>query len=429
MRKLLLFAVALLIAFPAIMPVAAQAKTELRVVWWGSQSRHDRTIKVINMYMAAHPDINITYEYANFNDYWVKLNTQAAGGELPCVMQQDYAYVAEWANRGLIKPLDDYYKNKMIDTKNIAQGLLDGGKVGDHYYALSLGSNSQSIIVDTDAFKKAGLDLPSKQWTWKDFEDISTKLHDKLGIWATANGLEDVQMWKSVYLAYGMSVFNKEGTGLGYTDDKPLIDYFNMLLRLQKSGAMIARDEAIQYANGSMENEPIVTGKEVFRYQWSNQVVAIFKAAGKDRNLHLWPLPRPEGQKSANYLKPSQFFSITTQCKTPDEGAKFIDYVTNSLEANDVLLAERGVPVSSAVREHLLPNLDAVGKETFQFLADIEKDSSPIYPPDPPGYSDMVTNVYTPQFVDPVLYGQTSVEDGVAALRKGAEAILAKNKK
>ena len=60
------------------------------------------------------------------------------------------------------------------------------------------------------------------------------------------------------------------------------------------------------------------------------------------------------------------------QCKTPDEGAKFIDYFTNSLEANDVLAAERGVPVSSAVREHMLPNLDPVGKETFQFPAAIE---------------------------------------------------------
>src|SRR5258707_1282986 len=251
MRKILLFAVAVLIAFPAILPVGAQAKTELRVVWWGSQSRHDRTIKVINMYMAAHPDINITYEYASFNDYWVKLNTQAAGGELPCVMQQDYAYAAEWANRKLIMPLDDYYKNKAIDTTKIAQGLLDGGKVGDHYYALSLGSNSQSIIIDTDAFKKAGIDLPSKTWTWKDFEDISMKLHDKLGIWATANGLEDVQMWKSLYLAYGINLFTKDGSALGYDNDKPLIDYFNMQLRLQKAGAVAPRDVAAPYSNGS----------------------------------------------------------------------------------------------------------------------------------------------------------------------------------
>ncbi len=42
---------------------------------------------------------------------------------------------------------------------------------------------------------------------------------------------------------------------------------------------------------------------------------------------------------------------------------------------------------------------------------------------------DILNNVYTPEFVQPVLYGQVSVEDGVATLRKGAEEILAKNKK
>src|SRR2546423_8597702 len=112
MRKLFLFVMLALLIIPAIQPVLAQDKIEMHITWWGSQSRHDRTIKVIQMYMAAHPNINITYEFANFNDYWTKLNTAAAGGQLPCVMQHDYAYVAEWANRGLLLPLDDYYKNK-----------------------------------------------------------------------------------------------------------------------------------------------------------------------------------------------------------------------------------------------------------------------------------------------------------------------------
>ncbi|HLL80567.1 MAG TPA: extracellular solute-binding protein [Ktedonobacteraceae bacterium] len=399
------------------------------MTWWGSQSRHDRTIKVIQMYEAAHPNIKITYEFANFNDYWTKLNTQAAGNQLPCIMQQDYAYVAEWSNRNLLLPLDDYYKNKTINVTSIAQSVLDSGKVGDHFYALSLGSNSQSFILDVDAFKKAGIDMPAANWTWKDFEDIAMKLHDKLGIWATANGLEDVQMWKSLYVAYGEQPFTSDGTKLGYTDDQPLIDYYNMMLRLIKAGAISSYDQSLPYINGSLEQEPIVTGKEAIRYQWSNQVVAIFNAAGKDRNLVLWPLPRPVGQKSENYIKPSQFFSIPTQCKTPDEAAKFIDYFTNSNEANDVLGGERGVPVASTVRDYLLPKLNPVDASTFKFLSQIEKDASPIFPPDPPGFTDILNNVYTPEFVQPVLYGQVSVADGVAALRKGAEDILAKNKK
>lgn len=430
MRKSVLFMVLVLLVFSSLSSVSAQSsQIELQMTWWGSQNRHDRTIKVIEMYMAAHPNIKITYEFANFNEYWIKLNTKAAGNELPCIMQQDYAYVAEWANRKLLLPLDDYYKNKTIDTSMIAQTVLDSGKVNDKFYALSLGSNSQSFIIDTDAFKKAGIDLPAANWTWKDFEAIALKLHEKLGIWAMGYGLEDVQLWKSLYLANGEHIFADDGTKLGYSDDKPLVDYYNMILRLQKAGAVGKPDETQQYITGSPEQSPIVTGKEAMRYQWSNQVVAIFKAAGADRHLILWPLPRPEGKQPENYIKPSMFFSIPAQCKTPDEAAKFIDFFTNSKEANDILGGERGVPVASTIRDYLAPKLDPVGKSTFEFLGQVEKDSSPIFPPDPQGFTDILNNVYNPEFVQPVLYGQVSVEDGVATLRKGAEEILAKNKK
>jgi len=128
-----------------------------------------------------------------------------------------------------------------------------------------------------------------------------------------------------------------------------------------------------------------------------------------------------------NYLKPSQFFSITANCATPDLAADLINVFTNSPEANDILLAERGVPISTVIQDHLKPNLDAVGTATFAFLAQLQDNVSPVPPPDPKGYSDVLNNVYNPLFVQPVMYKQISVEDGVATLRKESEAILAAN--
>ncbi|MEO8612230.1 MAG: extracellular solute-binding protein [Chloroflexota bacterium] len=418
--------IALLTTLLSAAVVHGQDQT-MYVEWWGSQNRHDRTIKVIEDYEAAHPGLDITYEFANFNDYWTKLNTQAAGSQLPCVMQQDYAYLAEWSKRDLLAPLDPFFDSKAIDVSDVAQSVLDSGTVDGKVYGLSLGTNSQSFILDTDAFAKAGVDLPAADWTWKDFEDIAMKLHEKLGTWAMAYGLEDVQMWKSLEISAGANAFTVDGSALGYTDDQPITDYYNMIVRLEDAGAIGTPDETAEFANGSPENSPIVTGKEAMRYQWSNQIVAIFNAAGDTRHFKLWPLPRLEGGEPENYLKPSMFFSITANCPTPDLAADFINNFTNSPEANDILNAERGVPISGAVRAHLQPNLDAVGQATFDFLEQVQEDSSPVPPPDPKGYSDVLNNVYAPLFVQPVMYKQISVEDGVATLRKEAEAILAAN--
>jgi multiple sugar transport system substrate-binding protein len=228
-----------------------------------------------------------------------------------------------------------------------------------------------------------------------------------------------------MYNALGMSPFNADGTALGYTDDQPLIDHFDMILRLQDAGVIATPEESAEFTGP--ETSPIVTAQAAMQYQWSNQVVAVFSAAGETRHFKLWPMPRPEGANSANYIKPSMFFSIPATCDQPEAAAKFINYFSNDLKANEVLLAERGVPVSSAVRDDLKPNLDAVGAETFDFLERVAKDSSPIFPPNPPGYNDIRTNIYLPLFHDPVLYGQISVEDGVKALREQADEVLAKN--
>ena len=72
---------------------AAGEKVELRVAWWGSQDRHDRTIKAIELFEQMHPEIDVVYEFSGWDDHWTKMATQAAGNNLPDVMQQDYTQI------------------------------------------------------------------------------------------------------------------------------------------------------------------------------------------------------------------------------------------------------------------------------------------------------------------------------------------------
>jgi multiple sugar transport system substrate-binding protein len=169
----------------------------------------------------------------------------------------------------------------------------------------------------------------------------------------------------------------------------------------------------------------MVTGDAGMAYFWSNQIVAVWTAAGEDRNFKMYPVPRPEGGQSQNYIKPSMFWSITSQAQHPDEAAAFIDWFTNSVEANEILEAERGVPVSSVVREALLPSLGPAQAEMFNYLGIIEEDNSPIRPADPAAHADIQNNVWGPEFVEPVMYGLVSPEEAAATLREDATALLA----
>jgi multiple sugar transport system substrate-binding protein len=409
----------------AAKPAASGEAVQLRFAWWGSQDRHDRTIKAIQLFQQQHPNITITYEFAGFNDYWTKMTTQASGGNLPDLMQQDYAYISQWTANNLIIPLDDYVNSGAINLSDVPKSSIDGGRINGKLIAVNLGNNSQTVALDVAAFEKAGVALPSQNWSWDDFEQIATTLHQKLGIWGVGSGLSDIQMWKSLYLGYGQWAFTPDGKGLGYQDDQKYIDYLKMLQRLQDAGAAPSQQEDIaQYRTASVESTPIVPGKAAMQYFWSNQLVAAWTAAGADRKFQLTHLPRPKGGQAENYLKPSQFISITSQSKHPQEAAMFIDFITNDVEANKILLGERGVPISPKIQEAIKPMLTPAQAEAQNYLARVEKDNSPLPPPDPAALSKLNDSIFLPQLADAVLLKQTTPEEAVSQFRKDATALL-----
>ncbi len=78
------------------------------------------------------------------------------------------------------------------------------------------------------------------------------------------------------------------------------------------------------------------------------------------------------------------------------------------------------------VRDSLKPLLSKGALEGLEYMGRIEKDSSPIKPPDPPGHANIVNNIWQPEVVDPMRYGKITPEEAVKILRDRASAILAK---
>jgi len=423
---LLILVALLLSAF--VIPAAAQDTTELRIAWWGSQNRHDRTIAAIELYEELNPEIDIVYEFSGWNDHWTKLATQAAGGNLPDIMQHDYARIEEWVGNGLLMPLDPFVESGAIDTSNIGESSLVGGEVDGELYGINLGNNSETFILDVQAFEEAGVELPSLDWTWSDFDRISRELNDALGIYGHAGGLDNEQQWKGIYISCcDAYAYNAEGNGLGYSEEEDQIfaDYLNMLLSLREDGVMPPTDEEVARRDLGVEDNFIVTGEAAMAYMWSNQIVAVWNAAGEDREFAMYPVPRVDDGQPRNYFKPSMFFSVTRDAQQPEEAAAFIDWFVNSEEANDILFAERGVPVSSVVRDALAPDLGPAQLEMFEFLTRLEDFNSAIRPPDPIAHADIINNVYWSEVVDPVMFGMMPAEEAVAILREEATDLLA----
>jgi multiple sugar transport system substrate-binding protein len=423
------FVVLLCLVAIAVCGVSAQKKVELKIAWWGSQVRHEATIKVIEMYQKLNPNVSISYEFAGFDDFWTKMTTMAAGGQLPDIMQQDYSRITEWQSRGLLEPLDSYMASKAIDLSDVAKPILDSGRIDGKLYAVSLGSNSYSMMLDVDAFKKAGIPLPAQDWTWDDFEKIALQLHEKLGIYGIGGGFEvDELAWKSVYLSDGQYLYTPDGKSFAYKDDSLLVNNLKMLQRLIKAGAAPSYQEYLATwggTTGNIQMDAIVTGKSCIEAVWSNQVVAVATAAGPGRNFAVVHLPRlKHGGQAGNFLKPSQFFSVTSQSKNKVEAAKFIDFFTNNVDANLILNAERGVPVAAKVRDALKKTATPANRAVFEYLDRVAKDAAPTPPPEPARHAEIRANVYVPLIREQVFYGVLTAEEAAKRLRAQGMEIL-----
>ncbi|CAM3137325.1 extracellular solute-binding protein [Paenibacillus lupini] len=390
----------------------------LRIAWWGSQPRHDYTLEVIKMYEAAHPNVKIEAEYANFDDYWKKLAPQAAASELPDIVQMDISYLSQYGSKGQLADLTPYLNNQ-INVADISENAISGGKVGDKLYGFNLGVNAVNFQYDPELLKKLGVDKPDDNWTWDDYFALASKAKEA-GLYFD-NGFRPEVFFGYYLRTKGQHLYNAEGTALGYEDDQLFVDFFKPLSQLVKDGDTPPPDVKAQIKG--LEDDLLVKGQQVGIFQWTNQFVGIQQVA--NRPLEMAHMPGPDREKGL-YLKPSMYFSVAQNSKHKESAADFINFFVNDVEANKLIKGDRGVPVSSKVIEAIKGTLEPAQQQVFDYVAWAQENSSQMDPPDPIGAAEIITLFAS--IAEQMDFQQISAEDAAKQFREEANAILAKNK-
>ncbi|MCL2319720.1 MAG: sugar ABC transporter substrate-binding protein, partial [Treponema sp.] len=146
--------------------------------------------------------------------------------------------------------------------------------------------------------------------------------------------------------------------------------------------------------------------------------------AAAKRPLDYYMTPSVSGNKApfGTYLKPGQFISILTSSKSQDLAAKYVNFFVNDLDANRILLAERGIPIPSNVREDLASRVDPVMKSLFDYITKVTPFCTPIDPPDAPQAGE-VRDAIRPILLQ-CLTGKLDTTTTVDLMIKAANAVL-----
>lgn len=386
----------------------------IRFSWWGSQARNDQTQEVVDLFEEEYPWITVECEFVDWDQYFNNLSTQIAAGDMPDILQHDYRYLETYVNNDLLMPLDQFVGNE-IDLSDVDDSYLSGGIVNDEMYGISLGMNTFAVEYDETTFEKYGIEVPDRDWTYDDFVDVCRQFKEN-GIYGC--DLTNFEDWALYWIrTKGATLYSQEGKGLGYEDDSIMEELFQMRLDLVKEGLLPTPDVANQ-ASGT-EDSLIVRGDAAMVTYWSNATAAVANAT--DDTIKVLPMFGPDADKGS-YIKPSMFLSISAQTEHPEECALLIDFFTNNVEANQVMMGERGVPISSAIREALKPDLDTTSQAIFDLLDYSKEHSSPIDNPDPEGAGEVVTLLQ--ELEEKVLYEEITPAEAAAQFRTEATAIL-----
>ena len=425
MKKVLflVLAVVLLMAL-TVTSLGAPRKVTLRLAWWGNPTRDERTLKAVEIYTKLNPHIVIETETTGWAGYWDKLASQAAANNLPDIIQHDYAYITQYAERNLLLDLTPYVKAKTLDLTGVAETFTSGGMVKNKLVGVSLGTNAFCLAYDPAVLKKAGLNPPAPDWTWADFEKMATTIYNKTGVLTPVFCSTDPKVaFDNMIRQTGASFFDPSGTKLGFTDTALLKEFYQIQLRLLKAGMMTKPE--VGFLTVTPQESEFTKGNEWITFVWSNQFVMTQEAA--NRPLEMALMPTIEGAKQpGTFLKPSMFFSVARSSKQAKEAVKFINFFINDVETNKVLLAERGIPIVPQVRNALKEMVTPVNRQIFEFIDLAGEHSSPIDPADPPGAGEVLNLFRT--IDQEVLYGAVSPENAATRFMKEANTVLGRNR-
>lgn len=393
-------------------------KIVLRIAWWGNPTRDERTQAVIDLYTELNPNVTFETEPVGWSGYWDKLATQTAAGSLPDIIAQDFAFIGQYINKGVLADLTPYTKNGALDLSDISDSILQGGKGENGLYGIPLGMNALGYCYNTRLMGNAHIDSIDPDWTWDDFDKMVEDVYKSTGVQSETPIWDDPKFMLEYLLRQnGMKLYSDDGKSLGFSYNDVVIKFFERLKTGIDNGSYPRAEE---FANiKTMEQNMFVTGQTLGGFIWSNFFVA-YSDLAKD-NLALTVIPNDNG-KSGLYLKPSMFFAVSETSKQKEAAAKFINFFTNSVEANNILLAERGIPIAGKVREGIKEHVSDIVVKTFDYISLAEKYATPVSKPEPAAAAQVTKLIKS--YYEQVAYDITTPEEAAKGLVEEANAIL-----
>ena len=253
-------------------------------------------------------------DYAN----WV--HREAANGSLPCLLDFDGPFLAEFAWPQYFQPIDQFVPKAMLD--DFLPSIVEQGSYQGRLYSLGQFESGVVLWGNLRYLRAAGVRIPTLQspWSLAEFEQAMARLATIKGLahpinFAFYNGRADEFFsygYAPIMQGFGGDLIDRHTlrTAKGVLDGPRSVDAIAHLKRWVDSGWASASDEPTDLAAGKVALS--WNGHWAYRSQ--------LKALGKDLVL----LPLPDFGQGIKTGMGSWSWAISSTCQAPEGAWAFL---------------------------------------------------------------------------------------------------------
>ena len=401
------------------------AKTEgsgeqitLRFAWWGGDSRHEATLKAIELYEQKNPNVKIEGEYQGYDGYYEKMMTTLSSGTAPDIFQFHRDWVADV--QGAKHYLADLSKLP-VDTSTLKEGVLEKSGMYDGepvLYPCSVGG--QVMYVNTDFASQYGVDT-SKKYTWTEFMELGQKIHEQdpeaYLMTADIDVLNRLIVIAHIAQQTGGSLVNEDTYELNFTEEQMTAALQN-ILDLYETNTLEPFGEAAVFVGQMEQNNKWINGKIGVLLDITGACAKY--EASVSSPIDAMTMPVMENAKCSGVdFGGNMGFSINDNSANKEEAAKFLDFIQNDPEAVEILKDCRGYCSTTTAEKTM---------EERGLLDPILKKAIEISQPDSFAINAISANTeletIRKDVIQEVIYGDSTPEEGAKEIVEQYQEVL-----
>jgi multiple sugar transport system substrate-binding protein len=198
----------------------------IKISSWGDLKENAILSELINDFQKSHPGIRVDLERIPFDDYTTKILTEINGNLAPDVIFVEADNFINYCSRGILEPLDDYYKNDPdFPLKDFYPSLIHRFSVDGNLYVIPRDIAPMCLVYyNKKAFDEAHLAYPTDDWYWSELlaDAKALTLRDKDGRTTRWGYVEDWPMVEPWVYSAGARWVDDPQKPTQYTFDNPV---------------------------------------------------------------------------------------------------------------------------------------------------------------------------------------------------------------